>query len=48
MGMNFTRYIALPKDWLRDKGLDANDKVKIELTESGDLLLKAVKKEVGQ
>ena len=47
MGMNYTRYIAIPKDWLRDKGLDANDKIKIELTESGDLLLKAVRKEEG-
>ena len=43
MAMNYTRYVALPKDWLRYKGLDAGDAVVIELTESGDLLIKPVK-----
>jgi len=43
MAMNYTRYVALPKDWLRYKGLDAGDAVVIELTESGDLLIKPAK-----
>ena len=47
MAMNYTRYVALPKDWLRYKGLDAGDAVVIELTESGDLLIKPVKEERG-
>ena len=45
MGMNYTRYIALPKDWLRYQELDSNDEVKIELTKDGDLLIKAMKRE---
>lgn len=45
MGMNYTRYIALPKDWLRHQELDSNDEVKIELTKDGDLLIKAMKRE---
>ena len=45
MAMNYTRYVALPKDWLRFKGLDAGDEVMIKLTESGDLLIKPVKGE---
>jgi len=43
MAMNYTRYVALPKDWLRFKKLDAGDTVVIELTESGDLLIKPAK-----
>ena len=45
MAMNYTRYVALPKDWLRYKGLNAGDTVVIELTGSGDLLLKPAKRE---
>ncbi len=41
--MNYTRQISLPKDWLRFKGIDSGDEVIIELTESGDLLIKPVK-----
>ena len=41
--MNYTRDISLPKDWLRFHGLEKNDEVKVELTESGDLLIKPVK-----
>ena len=41
--MNYTRHISLPKDWLRYKGLDAGDEVTVELTESGDLLIKPAK-----
>lgn len=43
--MNYTRQISLPKDWLRFKGIDAGDEVFIELTESGNLLIKPVKGE---
>lgn len=45
MAMNYSRYIALPKDWLRFKGLDAGDTVRITLTEEGDLEIKPVKGE---
>ena len=41
--MNYTRYVALPKDWLRFVRLDAGDEVVIELTEDGSLLIKPVK-----
>ena len=41
--MNYTRQISLPKDWLRFKGIDSGDEVIIELTESGDLLIKPAK-----
>ena len=47
MAMNYTRYIALPKDWLRFVGLDAGDEVIIGLTEDGDLRIKPVKGEDG-
>lgn len=43
--MNYTRYIALPKDWLRFVRLDAGDEVIIGLTEDGNLLIKPVKGE---
>lgn len=43
MAMNYTRYIALPKDWLRFVRLDAGDEVIIELTEDGSLLIKPLK-----
>ena len=43
--MNYTRHISLPKDWLRFKGLDAGDDVIVELTESGDLLIRPMKGE---
>lgn len=45
MAMNYTRYISLPKDWLRFKGLDAGDKLMISLTEEGDLEIKPMKGE---
>ena len=35
----------MPKDWLRYEELDAGDEVSVELTENGDLLLKAAKAE---
>ena len=41
--MNYTRYIALPKDWLRFKEIDAGDEVSFRLTEDGNLLLVPVK-----
>ncbi len=37
IGMNYTRYIALPKDWLRTHGLDAGDLVRLSLGEDGSL-----------
>jgi len=37
--INYTRDIALPKDWVRDKGLDSGDEVELSMTESGDLLV---------
>lgn len=41
--MNYSRYVALPKDWLRFVRLDAGDEVVIELTEDGSLLIRPVK-----
>lgn len=41
--MNYTRHISLPKEWLRFQELDAGDEVLVELTESGDLVIKPVK-----
>ena len=43
--VNYTRYLALPKDWLRFHGIDAGDEVLVELTERGDLVIKPVKEE---
>ena len=43
--VNYTRYLALPKDWLRFHGIDAGDEVTIELTESEDLVIKPEKEE---
>ena len=43
--MNYTRYIALPKDWLRFVRLDTGGEVIIGLTEDGNLLIKPVKRE---
>lgn len=43
VAMNYTRYIAIPKDWLRFKGIDSGDEVVIELTESGNLLIKPIR-----
>jgi phosphate uptake regulator len=43
--MNYTRHISLPKEWLRFQELDAGDEVLVELTESGDLVIKPVKEE---
>lgn len=37
IAMNYTRYMALPKDWLRTNGLDAGDAVKISLADDGSL-----------
>ena len=40
MGMNYTRYVSIPKDWLRFKGLDAGDDVEFILGENDNLVLK--------
>lgn len=37
VGMNYTRYVSLPKDWLRTNRLDAGDIVKLSLTDEGAL-----------
>jgi hypothetical protein len=37
IGMNYTRYVALPKDWLRTHGLDTGDSVSITLVDDGTL-----------
>jgi hypothetical protein len=37
VGMNYTRYIALPKDWLRTNRLDAGDSVSLFLDADGNL-----------
>lgn len=37
VGMNYTRYVALPKDWLRTNRLDTGDIVKLSLTDDGSL-----------
>jgi phosphate uptake regulator len=39
--INYTRDIALPKDWVRSRGLDAGDEVEIEAMVNGDLRLRA-------
>lgn len=40
MAMNFTRYIALPKDWLRNQGIDRGDELDLSMSEDGDLILR--------
>ncbi|MBK5190961.1 MAG: AbrB/MazE/SpoVT family DNA-binding domain-containing protein [Methanosarcinales archaeon] len=40
VGMNYTRYVSIPKDWLRFKGLDAGDDVEFILGENDNLVLK--------
>lgn len=37
IAMNYTRYVALPKDWLYTNNLDAGDSIKITLSEDGNL-----------
>lgn len=46
--VNYTRQISLPKDWLRFEGLEEGGEVIVELTEEGDLLIKAVKGRVNE
>ncbi len=41
---NYTRDVALPLDWIKSKGLDAGDKVELELTRAGNLLVKPLKR----
>ena len=41
--MNYTRYISIPKDWLRFQKIDEGDEISIRLTEDGNLLLVPVK-----
>jgi len=42
MGINNTRQITIPQDWLRNRGLDKGNKVELYLTDNGDLVIKPV------
>lgn len=44
VGMHYTRYIALPKAWLKNCGLEKGDFVQVFLGNDGSLILKAVGK----
>ncbi len=37
IAMNYTRYIALPKEWLQTHRINPGDLVKISLAEDGNL-----------
>lgn len=42
VAMNYSRYIALPKDWLHTNNLEAGDSVKLILSEDGSLKITKV------
>lgn len=42
-GMNYTRQISLPKEWLRFHEIDTGNEIVLKLTEEGNLLLVPVK-----
>lgn len=35
--INYTRYVALPKQWLENKGLDEGDSITLYLNENGNI-----------
>lgn len=40
IAVHYTRYISLPKEWLRNHDLKKGDKLEIFLTDEGNLLIK--------
>lgn len=40
LAVHYTRYVSLPKEWLRNHDLEKGDKVEILLTDEGNLLIK--------
>ena len=44
VGMHYTRYIALPKAWLRNNGLERGDFIQVTLGDDGTLILRPIKK----
>jgi len=42
IGINYTRYLALPKFWLKNCGLEKGDFVQVTLGDDGSLVLRPV------
>lgn len=42
IGANYTRYVALPKDWLRAFNLDVHDCIRVEMNDMNQLILTPV------
>ena len=47
VGMHYTRYIALPKAWLKNCGLEKGDFVQVLLRDDGSLLIRPARKRKG-
>ena len=46
LGINATRQVTIPKDWLRNRELDKGDRVEVLLTDECNLLIVPAAKEV--
>lgn len=46
--INYNRVVSLPKDWLRDKGIENRGSVACRMNESGDLVLSAIPNTEGE
>ena len=44
IGVNYSRYVALPKTWLNAMGLDAHSKIEMKMNDDQELVLKPVGK----
>jgi len=42
--MGYSKYINLPKDWLKSNRLKDDDEIELVLAENGDLILRKIKK----
>ena len=42
VGQNYSHLIFLPIEWVRYRGLNVGDEVGLQLTESGDLVIKPI------
>jgi len=42
VGVNYSRYVGLPKVWLKNHRLDANDRVTLDLGADGALIVRPV------
>lgn len=40
--INYNRVVSLPKDWLRDKGIEDRGSIACRMNEAGDLVLSAI------